>query len=43
MTSPAVIDAFGSQSGQLTVGGVPVERLAERMGATPFLPTTVGC
>ncbi len=27
---------FGSVDGQLVIGGVPVERLAERVGATPF-------
>jgi diaminopimelate decarboxylase len=28
--------AFGSADGKLTVGGVPVDRLAERVGSTPF-------
>ncbi|PRZ42490.1 diaminopimelate decarboxylase [Antricoccus suffuscus] len=36
MTPKPVIAAFGSQNGQLTVGGIPVERLAERVGSTPF-------
>lgn len=35
MTHPAV-DAFGHASGRLTVGGIPVDRLAERVGQTPF-------
>lgn len=33
MTSP---DDFGHSDGRLTVGGVSVERLAHRVGATPF-------
>lgn len=28
--------SFGREAGRLTVGGVPVDRLAERVGATPF-------
>ena len=28
--------AFGSVDGQLAVGGVPLDRLAERVGSTPF-------
>jgi diaminopimelate decarboxylase len=28
--------AFGRDAGRLTVGGVPVDRLAERVGQTPF-------
>jgi diaminopimelate decarboxylase len=38
-THPSVhpsIAAFGRESGRLTVGGVPVDRLAERVGGTPF-------
>lgn len=35
MTRP-VIEAFGRQDGHLTVGGVPVDRLAARVGGTPF-------
>ncbi|WP_407180097.1 pyridoxal-dependent decarboxylase, exosortase A system-associated [Bradyrhizobium sp. STM 3562] len=30
------IAAFGQIDGQLAVGGVPLERLAERVGSTPF-------
>lgn len=30
------ISAFGRRSGQLTVGGIPLDRLAERVGRTPF-------
>lgn len=30
------IAAFGRDAGRLTVGGVPVDRLAERVGQTPF-------
>ena len=36
MTAHADVAAFGRVSGQLCVGGVPVERLAERVGGTPF-------
>lgn len=36
MTHKPVITSFGSQEGCLTVGGVPVDRLAERVGSTPF-------
>lgn len=36
MTVHSTIAAFGRQAGQLAVGGVPVERLAERVGGTPF-------
>ncbi|SCG59334.1 diaminopimelate decarboxylase [Micromonospora echinaurantiaca] len=35
MTSPTIA-AFGRTSSRLTVGGVPVDRLAERVGGTPF-------
>ncbi len=31
-----VIEAFGQEGGVLTVGGVRVDRLAERVGTTPF-------
>jgi diaminopimelate decarboxylase len=30
------VDAFGSADGELLVGGVPLRRLAERVGSTPF-------
>ena len=30
------IAAFGSIDGQLAVGGMPLDRLAERVGSTPF-------
>lgn len=30
------IDAFGTTEGQLAVGGVPLRRLAARVGSTPF-------
>jgi diaminopimelate decarboxylase len=30
------IAAFGTAGGSLTVGGIPVHRLAERVGSTPF-------
>jgi diaminopimelate decarboxylase len=29
-------DRYGRQDGQLTVGGIPLERLAARVGSTPF-------
>ncbi|WP_328475744.1 pyridoxal-dependent decarboxylase, exosortase A system-associated [Actinoplanes sp. NBC_00393] len=32
----STIAAFGRSGGRLTVGGVPVDRLAERVGGTPF-------
>ncbi|MFI7607394.1 pyridoxal-dependent decarboxylase, exosortase A system-associated [Micromonospora sp. NPDC049366] len=35
MTHPALA-AFEGRSGALLVGGIPVDRLAERVGATPF-------
>ncbi|MFC3501975.1 pyridoxal-dependent decarboxylase, exosortase A system-associated [Micromonospora krabiensis] len=35
MTHPALA-AFEGRSGALVVGGIPVDRLAERVGATPF-------
>lgn len=35
MTHPTIA-AFGRDAGRLTVGGVPVDRLAERVGQTPF-------
>jgi diaminopimelate decarboxylase len=35
MTHPTVA-AFGRESGRLTVGGIPVDRLAQRVGSTPF-------
>lgn len=36
MTHPATIAAFGQRAGALTVGGIPVDLLAERVGSTPF-------
>ncbi len=35
MTHPTVA-LYGRSAGSLTVGGIPVDRLAERVGATPF-------
>ena len=35
-TRPSPIAAFGHEDGCLTVGGVPLDRLAERAGSTPF-------
>jgi diaminopimelate decarboxylase len=35
MTHPTVA-AFGRESGRLTVGGISVDRLAQRVGSTPF-------
>jgi diaminopimelate decarboxylase len=32
----SIIAAFGEESGSLVVGGIRVERLAERVGSTPF-------
>jgi diaminopimelate decarboxylase len=32
----SAIEAFATADGQLVVGGVPLERLAERIGVTPF-------
>lgn len=36
MTTHPSIAAFGSTDGCLTVGGIPVDRLATRVGGTPF-------
>lgn len=36
MSVHSTIAAFGRAGGRLSVGGVPVDRLAERVGATPF-------
>lgn len=36
MTARDVIDSFPSADGQLLVGGVPLKRLAARVGSTPF-------
>ena len=36
MTGRPTVAAFGRTEGQLCVGGVPLERLAERVGGTPF-------
>lgn len=35
MTSPTIA-AFGAVDGELTVGGIPLGRLAHRVGSTPF-------
>jgi diaminopimelate decarboxylase len=36
VTTHPTIAAFGRDANRLTVGGVPVDRLAERVGSTPF-------
>jgi diaminopimelate decarboxylase len=36
MSVHPTISAFGAADGQLAIGGAPVERLAERVGTTPF-------
>ena len=36
MSAHSTISAFGMQDGQLAIGGAPIERLAERVGTTPF-------
>jgi diaminopimelate decarboxylase len=36
MTSRDSIDAFGTIDGELAVGGMPVSRLTERVGSTPY-------
>lgn len=36
MTRHSTVAAFATRSGRLCVGGVPVDVLAERVGATPF-------
>jgi diaminopimelate decarboxylase len=36
VTTHPTIAAFGRESGCLSVGGVPLDRLAERVGSTPF-------
>lgn len=36
MTSHPTIAAFPRNAGRLTIGGVPVDRLATRVGSTPF-------
>lgn len=36
----APIVGFPVQDGELTIGGIPVSRLAKRVGATPFTPMT---
>jgi diaminopimelate decarboxylase len=35
-TSHSTVAAFGHDGTELTVGGIPVSRLAERVGSTPF-------
>jgi diaminopimelate decarboxylase len=36
VTTHSTIAAFGRDANRLTVGGIPVDRLAERVGSTPF-------
>lgn len=36
MSARATVEAFGTLDGQLAVGGLPLGRLAERVGSTPF-------
>jgi diaminopimelate decarboxylase len=36
VTARATVAAFGRDSGRLTIGGIPIDRLAERVGGTPF-------
>jgi diaminopimelate decarboxylase len=36
MKKHSAVAAFGRDAGRLSVGGVPVDRLAERVGSTPF-------
>jgi diaminopimelate decarboxylase len=36
MSDHPTISAFGTAKGQLAIGGIPVELLAERVGTTPF-------
>jgi diaminopimelate decarboxylase len=36
VTTRSMISAFGHIGGELAVGGIPVSRLAERVGSTPF-------
>ncbi|MFC0532174.1 pyridoxal-dependent decarboxylase, exosortase A system-associated [Phytohabitans kaempferiae] len=36
MTAHSAITAFAREAGSLSVGGIPVDRLAERVGSTPF-------
>ena len=36
MTVRPVVGAFGTMGGQLAVGGIALERLAQRVGSTPF-------
>ena len=36
MSAAELIQAFGTIDGQLAVGGIPIRRLAARVGATPF-------
>jgi diaminopimelate decarboxylase len=35
-TAPPIVEQFGVIDGQLALGGVPLERLAARVGMTPF-------
>lgn len=36
MSTRPTIAAFGRESGQLAIGGIRIDRLAERVGSTPF-------
>ncbi|GGM42579.1 pyridoxal-dependent decarboxylase, exosortase A system-associated [Micromonospora sonchi] len=36
MSAPGIPDGYRWSSGQLTVGGIPLDRLAARVGGTPF-------
>ena len=36
MSAHPTIAAFGIVDGQLAVGGIPLDRLAARVGSTPF-------
>ena len=36
MTTSSTVEAFATVAGQLSVGGVPLDRLAARVGSTPF-------
>jgi hypothetical protein len=37
------MDQFPSAGRELLVGGIPLERLADRVGQTPSTPTTAPC
>lgn len=36
MTTHSTVALYGTRDGHLTIGGVPVDRLADRVGGTPF-------